>query len=99
LRKRDDVEGAIYHVPNSSVAAGLKFSWNQSNATNFELAGKYALDSKSFVKAKVNKALNLGLSYTQLLNPGVTLTLSALVKGGDLQGDSHQLGLTLTLEQ
>jgi voltage-dependent anion channel protein 2 len=94
-----DVEGAVYHVPNKSVAAGLKFSWNQSNATNFELAGKYRLDSQSFVKAKINKALNLGLSYTQTLTPGVSITLATLVKGADLQGDGHQLGLTLTFEQ
>jgi len=94
-----EVEGSIFHVPNSRVSAGVKFSWNQSNATSFELAGKYKISDVATAKAKINKDLNLGLSYTHVLSPGVNLTLAALVKGGDLQNDAHQLGLALSLEQ
>jgi len=95
-----DVEGTVYHTPNSSVQAGLKFTWSKANPeTGFELVGKYKIDGESFVKAKVDKALNIGLSFTQQLKKGVTLTLSANVKGANLNTDAHQLGLTLALEQ
>jgi voltage-dependent anion channel protein 2 len=95
-----DVEGTVFHTPNSAVQAGLKFTWSKASSdTGFELAGKYKLDKDAFVKAKVDKALNLGLSYTQSLRAGVSLTLSANIKGSALHTDAHQLGLSLTLEQ
>lgn len=94
-----DVEGTVFHVPNASTVAGLKFSWNKSKAeTGFELVGKYKLDGDAFVKAKINKALTIGLSYTQTLRQGVAVTLSAQVNGANLAAD-NQLGLSLTLEQ
>ena len=86
-------------MPNGNTQAGLKFSWNKNTSdTGFELAGKYKLDSDSFVKVKADRALNLGFSYTQTLRPGVALTLAAKVNGGNLS-DNSQLGLSLTLEQ
>ena len=89
----------MFHVPNANTVAGLKFSWNKAKAeTGFEVAGKYLLGPDAFVKAKINKALTLGLSYTQALRPGVAVTLSAQVNGGNLAAD-NQLGLSLTLEQ
>jgi len=95
-----DVEGAIFHTPNAAVQAGLRFTWTKASSdTGFELAGKYRLDADSFVKAKLDKALNLGLSYTQLLRPGVAVTLSANLHGTALHAEGHQLGLALTLEQ
>jgi len=95
-----DVEGTVFHVPNGSTQAGLKFSWNKATSeTGFELAGKYKLDSDAFVKVKADKALNIGFSYTQALKQGVSLTLAAKVNGANLAADTNQLGLSLTLEQ
>lgn len=62
------------------------------------MAGQYALDNTAFVKAKVDAALRVGLSYVQKLRPGVTLRLSADINGAQLSADAHQLGLHLTLE-
>ncbi len=51
------------------------------------------------LQAKLDRAFTLGLSYTQKLRAGVSLTLATSVKAGNLGGDGHQLGLSLTMEQ
>jgi len=94
-----NVSANIYHTPRSDIKAGVELGWEKnSNKTTFGVAGQYALDNSAFVKAKVDSALNIGLSYVQKLRPGVTLRLSADVSGAQLSSDAHQLGLHLTLE-
>lgn len=94
-----DIETALYHVPKPNVQAGLKFTWSKASSdVGFDLVGKYNLDAESFVKVKLDRALNIGLSYTQPIRKGVSFTLAANVRGGALQSDQHQLGFALSLE-
>ena len=71
------VEGALFHAPSNAVETGCQFSWNGEGATSFAVAGRYALDTQTFVKGKIDKALNINLSYIQNIRPGVNLRLSA----------------------
>lgn len=41
---------------------------------------RYQLDSEAFVKAKIDKSLQLGLSYTQVLRKGAKFTVAASVR-------------------
>lgn len=94
-----NVEGSIFHVPNAFVYAGLKFNWSKLNSdVGFQLAGKYFVDNTTFYKVKLDKNLVLGLSYTQPLRPGVSATLSAEIRGTQLQSDNHLFGFALTFE-
>jgi hypothetical protein len=70
------VEGSLFHVPNTSTEAGVQFAWNGDSNTSFAVAGRYVLDADTFFKAKVDKALNINLSYVQNIRPGVTMRLS-----------------------
>eukprot|EP00045_Choanoeca_perplexa_P022655 m.10170 g.10170 ORF g.10170 m.10170 type:complete len:279 (+) comp9603_c0_seq1:52-888(+) len=91
------VEGSLYHVPSNSLKTGVQFAWNGDSNTSFAVAGRYELDVDTFVKAKVDKALNMNLSYVQNIRPGVTMRLSADVAGNNLSSDAHQVGVHLTL--
>jgi len=94
------VEGSVFHTPSTAVQTGLRFNWSKTSSdVGFELCGKYKVDGDAFVKAKLDRAFTLGLSYTQKLRAGVSLTLATSVKAGNLGGDGHQLGLSLTMEQ
>jgi len=94
-----DVEGSVYHTPRSNLQAGVKFAWNKnSQDTAFAVAGRYQMDSDTFVKAKLDTNLNMGLSYTQNIRAGVKLGLYGNVNAAALSSDSHTLGMNLTLE-
>lgn len=93
-----DVEGTIFHTPCDKCAAGLRFTWKGAE-TGFEVAGKYAVDEKTVVKAKINKSLLLGLSFSHKLSSSAAVTLSASVNAANLNGAGHSVGLALTLEQ
>ncbi len=63
-----------------------------------EVGAKYALDSDAFVKVKTDSLGRLGLGYTQVLRPGVKLSLGGLFDTTRLQENAHKIGLSLTLE-
>lgn len=92
------MEGTIFHKPCDQCVAGLKFTW-KGDVTGFEVAGKYAVDDKTVVKAKINKSLLLGLSFKHQLSASASVTLSAAINAANLNGAGHSLGLALTLEQ
>eukprot|EP00730_Choanoeca_flexa_P000931 TRINITY_DN10401_c0_g2_i5.p2 TRINITY_DN10401_c0_g2~~TRINITY_DN10401_c0_g2_i5.p2 ORF type:complete len:112 (+),score=23.53 TRINITY_DN10401_c0_g2_i5:392-727(+) len=71
------VEGSLFHAPSTSLETGVQFAWNGDNNTSFAVAGRYVLDADTFVKAKVDKSLNMNLSYVQNIRPGVSMRLSA----------------------
>jgi len=93
------VEGSVYLNPPKGFETAVRFSWTRgSNDTTFEIGAKKQLDSSSFVKAKVDKSLNLGLAYSQKIGTGVTATLSAMINGKQLVADGHSLGLALSFD-
>lgn len=99
INEKDVMEASVYHKALPNVNAGVKFSLNRSSGeTSFGVAGEYALDAATNLKAKIDRSLNLGLAYTQSLRKGVTLGLSANVNTANLDGDGHSLGLVLGLD-
>jgi len=91
--------GLIYQKVNPKLETGVELAWSsENNDTRFGLGCKYALDSDTSVKAKVNNNSQIGLSYSQKLKDGVTVTLSALLDGKNFNQGGHKVGLGLELE-
>lgn len=88
--------GSIHHQVNSNLTAAAQIQWTSGTSnTTLTAAGKYAIDDDTFVKAKLDNNLRLGLSYVQKLRPGVQLTMSSLVNAKSLEQGGHKLGLSL----
>lgn len=76
-----ETQGSVFHNATPRINAGVKFSFSRATGnTTFGVAGVYALDSTTKIKAKIDRSLNMGLAYTQNLNRGVTLGMSANVR-------------------
>lgn len=82
--------------PTLEAAAQISLT-TVTNAVTVGLAGKYALDKETVVRAKVNDAGQVGLSYQQDLKKGITLNLSTLIEATNLNGGGHKIGLGLDL--
>ncbi|KAJ2059788.1 Mitochondrial porin [Coemansia aciculifera] len=92
---------AFYQRVTKCVEAGARAVYDYKNpegGVSAELGTKYILDQDAYVKAKVDNAGRLGLSYTQLLRPGVKLSLAGLFDTARLQENTHKLGAALTFE-
>ncbi|XP_072779005.1 non-selective voltage-gated ion channel VDAC3-like [Taeniopygia guttata] len=91
--------GSIYQKVTNNVETSVNLAWTAgSNNTRFGIAGKYQMDDKSSVVAKVNNASLIGIGYTHVLRPGVKLTLSGLVDAKNFSAGGHKLGLGFELE-
>jgi voltage-dependent anion channel protein 2 len=66
----DKVSTSIYHSAGCcDYKIGVNFGWTRSSgATNLELAAKHSLDDSSYVKAKLNANLDLGVAYVHNLS-------------------------------
>ena len=63
--------GSVYQRVNRSLETGINLGWtSSSNATNFGIGAKYALDRDASVRAKVNNSSQIGLGYQQRLRDG-----------------------------
>jgi len=94
-----DIEGSVHLAHSSTLETGVKFSWRKDTTdTGFEIGSKYNLDSSTWLKAKVDKNLALGLSYGQSLRPGVSVIVSSKINAANLNSDGHQLGFGLTFD-
>ncbi|KAJ1834078.1 Mitochondrial porin [Coemansia sp. RSA 2706] len=92
---------AFYQRVTQSVEAGARAVYDYKNpegGVSAELGTKYALDKDAYVKAKVDNAGRLGLSFTQTLRPGVKLSLAGLFDTTRLQENTHKMGAALTFE-
>jgi len=87
---------SLHHKINSGLTAAVDVGYS-GGASTFAAGVQQSLDGDSFIKAKVNCDLNLGLSYVTKLRDGVQVTFSSLINGKDLNGGGHQVGLSLNL--
>lgn len=88
--------GSIHHQVNSNLSAAALLNWTSGAATtSLTVGGKYTIDNDTYLKAKLDNGLRLGLSYVQNLRPGVQLTLSSLINAKSLEQGGHKLGLSL----
>lgn len=90
--------GSIHHQINDKLSAGAMLNWSNGPSTaSLTFCGKYDVDGTTFVKAKLDNNLALGVSYVQNLRDGVQVTLSGLVNGGKGEG-GHKLGMSLNFD-
>lgn len=90
---------SYFHRVNRDVEAGAKATWTKASDTvHVEVGTKYVLDAAAFIKAKVDNRGQLGLGYTQVLRPGIKLSLGGLFDTTRLQENVHKVGLSLALE-
>ncbi|KAJ1912626.1 Mitochondrial porin [Mycoemilia scoparia] len=99
------LSASFYQRVSSQVEAGARATYDlkkggeaKENNVVAEVGAKYSLDKSANVKAKVNNFGILGLSFTQALRPGVSLTLASLVDTTRFGENAHKLGASLTFE-
>jgi len=91
--------GSIHHQVNEKLSAAALLHWTSGSSTSsFTVCGKYAYDDDTFIKAKLDNNLSLGLSYAHKLRAGIQLTLSGLVNAKSLEQGGHKLGLSLDFD-
>uniref|UniRef100_A0A1B6DL36 Voltage-dependent anion-selective channel protein 3 n=1 Tax=Clastoptera arizonana TaxID=38151 RepID=A0A1B6DL36_9HEMI len=91
--------GSVFQKVNPQLETAFQLAWSAgNNDTRFSIGCKYSLDSDTAVRAKVNNASQVGLSYSQKLRDGITLSLSTLIDGKNLNEGGHKYGLSLELE-
>jgi len=88
--------GSLYHKVNDELAVAAQVNWTAgSDTTALALGLKKQMDSNTFMKAKIDDKLRIGLSYSQNLHEGVQVTLSTLINGKESTG--HKIGCHLNL--
>ncbi|KAJ3209157.1 Mitochondrial porin [Dinochytrium kinnereticum] len=91
---------SYFHKINKEVEAGAKATWNRAtnSAVAIEVGTKYTLDRDAFLKAKIDNSGRLGLGYTQVLRPGIKLSLGGSFDTNRLQENVHKVGLSIVFE-
>jgi len=90
--------GSLHHKLSKDLEAAVDMGWSASaNTTRFGLGCKYALDGNTSVRAKVNNLALIGLGFQHKLRDGVTITLSTLLDGKNINAGGNKLGLALDL--
>jgi len=91
--------GSIHHQVNPQLSAAAMLNWQSGSKdpASLTVCGRYDIDGDTFVKAKLDNNLRLGISYVQNLRPGVQLTMSQLINAKSLENGGHKLGLSLNL--
>jgi len=91
--------GSLYKQLNAQLQLGATLGYRASaNTTTVGLGAKYEVDRETSLRAKLNNSRQLGLSYSQLIRPGIRLCLSSLIDGMNLNQGGHKIGLALELE-
>jgi hypothetical protein len=69
----NEVGGSVYQRFNNRLETGVQLAWSAgTNQTRFALASKYQLDSQTAIGVKVNNICQVGLSFQQLIRPGMS---------------------------
>jgi len=89
-----------HHRINKDIEAAARASYDTkaNGAMKLEVATKYALDEKTYAKAKVNSEGVVGLGLTQVLRPGLKFSLGGNFDTVRLGENNHKFGFAVTLE-
>jgi hypothetical protein len=94
-----EFQGSVSQKVNSRLETGIQINWTAgSNDTRFGFGAKFSPDKDTTVRAKVNNASQVGVSYQHKIKDGVTLTLSTLIEGRKLNEGGHKFGIALDFE-
>lgn len=96
----ENYAASYYHRVSDTLEASGKASWSNkvSGAVALEVGAKLILDNTAFVKGRITNAGLAGVSYTQLLRPGVKVNIGAALDLNRLDENAHKVGLALTFE-
>jgi len=94
-----EFQGSVFQKVNGKLETAVQMSWTVgSNDTKFGFGAKYCPDRETTIRAKLNNASQLGLSYQRKIRDGTTLTLSSLIEGKNLNQGGHKFGIALEFE-
>lgn len=94
------VIGSVYYNIKEGLAAAAHLEYASGGASNITVCGKYDMGSGAYFKAKIDKNLNVGLSYTTMLRPGLSLKVSQLINqwASGQGGNRAKVGVSLDFE-
>jgi len=94
-----EFQASVSQKVNSRLETAIQMNWTVgSNDTKFGFGAKYCPDRDTTIRAKVNNASQIGVSYQHRIRDGVNLTLSSLIEGKTLNEGGHKFGLALDFE-
>ncbi|KAI8620471.1 eukaryotic porin/Tom40 [Chytriomyces sp. MP71] len=84
-----------FHNIHKGLQVGTRASWDQAanSEVGIEIGSKYAFGKDAFVKTKINNVGVLGLGYTQILRPGVKVSLGGSFDTTRLHENVHKVGV------
>ena len=94
-----ECQASVFQKVNSKLETAVQLNWTVgSTDTKFGFGAKYCPDRESTIRAKINNLSQLGLSYQHKVRDGVSLTLSSLIEGKNLNQGGHKFGIALEFE-
>jgi len=94
-----EFQASVSQKVNSRLETAIQMNWTVgSNDTKLGFGAKYCPDRDTTIRAKVNNASQIGVSYQHRIRDGVNLTLSSLIEGKTLNEGGHKFGLALDFE-
>jgi len=91
----NEIAGSLHQKHSDNLETALNVSYASGAAPAFALAAKMNVDKDLSIQAKVNTASQLGIAYSQVVKPGVKLTLSSMTDVKNFTAGGHQLGIGL----
>jgi len=92
-----EVAGSLHQKHSDKLETALNASYASGAAPAFALAAKLNVDKDLSIQAKVNTASQVGIAYSQVIKPGMKLTLSSMTDVKNFTAGGHQLGIGLDL--
>lgn len=94
-----EFQASVFQKVNSRLETAVQLNWTVgSSDTKFGFGAKFCPDRDSTIRAKINNASQLGLSYQHKIRDGVSLTLSTQLEGKSLNQGGHKFGIALDFE-
>merc|ERR1719228_2022250 len=90
-----EIAGSLHQKHSENLETALNVSYASGASPAFALATKFNVDKDLSLQAKVNTASQLGVAYSQVVKPGVKLTLSSMTDIKNFTAGGHQLGIGL----
>lgn len=99
VKDGSEFAGSVFHRINSRLETAVHVDWTvASSETKFGVGAKYCPDRDTTLRAKLNNASQIALSYQQKIRDGVTMTLSTQIEGKTFNEGGHKFGLGLDFE-
>lgn len=94
-----EFQASVFQKVNSRLETAVQMNWTVgSNDVKFGFGAKYSPDRDSTIRAKINNLSQFGVSYQHKVRDGVSLTLSSLIEGKNLNQGGHKFGIALEFE-